>query len=191
MRGPGRRPAEESARPHVSTGVDPAPEEGISLSFEDFYEVEHAGLFGALCLITGNRHEAEELSQEAFLRIWERWNLVQSFANPTGYLYRTAMNGFRMRRRRLKVAARNVLRPGWQRDAYEDAETRFELDAAMLELTPRQRAAIVLTQLLGYSTSEAGETLGVQPATIRKLNSQARERMRGSIDEPSRDRRDG
>jgi DNA-directed RNA polymerase specialized sigma24 family protein len=47
--------------------------------------------------VTGNRHEAEEAMQDAFARIWERWDVVQSFANPTGYLYRAAMNVWRIR----------------------------------------------------------------------------------------------
>jgi DNA-directed RNA polymerase specialized sigma24 family protein len=38
-------------------------------SFEDS---KHARLFGALCLVTGDRHEAEEIMQDAFLRLWER-----------------------------------------------------------------------------------------------------------------------
>jgi DNA-directed RNA polymerase specialized sigma24 family protein len=125
----------------------------LSLSFEDFYEIEHGRLFGALALITGNRHEAEELMQEAFLKLWERWHLVQSLASPTGYLYRTAMNVFRMRRRRALVASRR----------------------------PRQRAAVVLTELLDFSSSEAAGSLGVKPATVRKLAQQGREALRKAL----------
>ena len=44
--------------------------------FEDFFGSEHARLFGALCLVTGDRHEAEEIMQDAFLRLWERWEQV-------------------------------------------------------------------------------------------------------------------
>ncbi len=42
-------------------------------SFEDFYEDTFRRLFTALCLVTGNRHEAEEIVQDAFLRVYERW----------------------------------------------------------------------------------------------------------------------
>ena len=99
----------------------------VSSSFEDFYEIEQRGLFGALCLITGDRQEAEELKQEAFLKVWERWDLVQSLESPTGYLYRTAMNEFRMRRRRFKVAARKMLQARSAGDAFEVAEARREI----------------------------------------------------------------
>jgi DNA-directed RNA polymerase specialized sigma24 family protein len=40
--------------------------------FEEFFGAEHARLFGALCFVTGDRHEAEEIMQDAFLRMWER-----------------------------------------------------------------------------------------------------------------------
>ena len=43
-------------------------------TFDAFYWSVHRPLFGALCVITGNRTDAEDISQEAFLRVWERWN---------------------------------------------------------------------------------------------------------------------
>lgn len=153
----------------------------LSLSFEDFFEVEEAGLFGALCLLTGDRQEAEDLKQEAFLKVWERWNLIQSLANPTGYLYRTAMNAFRMRRRRAKVAARRLFRRPNRNDDLSAAEARHEVDRGLEALTSRQRAAVVLTELLEFSSSEAAEALGVKPATVRKLASQGREVLRRTI----------
>src|SRR6266487_2634197 len=78
-------------------------------SFEGFFERERDGLFGALVMITGNRAEAEEIAQDAFLAIWERWDRVHRLDDPTGYLYRTAMNVFRKRRRRAAVAVRRMV----------------------------------------------------------------------------------
>ena len=61
-------------------------------SFEDFFEAESPALFLRLCLITGNRHEAEEVMQDAFLSLFERWDRVRDMEDPTGYLYRTAFH---------------------------------------------------------------------------------------------------
>ena len=74
--------------------------------FGSFFEEQHTALFRALWLVTRNRHEAEEVMQEAFLRVWERWDHVGSLSDPVGYLYRTAMNVFRSRARRAKAAIR-------------------------------------------------------------------------------------
>jgi DNA-directed RNA polymerase specialized sigma24 family protein len=51
----------------------------------------------------------------------------------------------------------------------------------MSALSPRQRAALVLTELLEFSSDEAGRCMGVAPATVRKLASQARERLRDTM----------
>ena len=52
--------------------------------FEKFYEAEHADLYAALWLVTRNRHEAEEIMQDAFLKVWERWDRVSELDDPTG-----------------------------------------------------------------------------------------------------------
>src|SRR6266508_1739414 len=85
------------------------PVVGGTDEFESFYEGERHRLFGALCLITGDRYEAEELAQDAFIAVWERWDRVRAMDSPTGYLYRTAMNAFRKRRRRAALALRRVV----------------------------------------------------------------------------------
>ena len=59
-----------------------------SRSFEDFFEQTHQRLFGGLCLITGNRHEAEDVMQDAYLQVWERWDRVGAMDEPIGFLFR-------------------------------------------------------------------------------------------------------
>jgi DNA-directed RNA polymerase specialized sigma24 family protein len=49
-------------------------------------------------------------------------------------------------------------------------------------LTPRQRAAIVLTEGLGYSSDEAGSMLGVKGSTVRALHHQARAALKRSTE---------
>ena len=131
----------------MSTGADSDEDRGAS-SFEAFFSAEHAGLFGALYLIAGNRQEAEELMQEAFLKVWERWDRVRAMQDPTGYLYRTAMNEFRMRRRQAVVAARRALGRIPGPNAFDAVDARDALDRALASISSRQRAAIVLTDLL-------------------------------------------
>ena len=50
-------------------------------------------MFRRLCPVTGNRHEAEEVMQDAFLNVFERWDRVRQMDDPTGYL-RIAFNVF-------------------------------------------------------------------------------------------------
>ena len=76
--------------------------------FDTFFEEEHERLFKALYFVTGNRHDAEELMQDAFLKLWERWDETR-ITDPTGYLFRVALNGFRSRHRRAAVALRKAI----------------------------------------------------------------------------------
>jgi hypothetical protein len=75
-----------------SIGVAPTP-----LTFEELFAAEHESLFRALYLITGSTQESEELMQDAFLKVFERWDRVQMMENPGGYLCRVAINGARSR----------------------------------------------------------------------------------------------
>jgi DNA-directed RNA polymerase specialized sigma24 family protein len=76
--------------------------------FEEFFGTEHARLFGALCFITGDRDEAEEIMQDAFLRLRERWDQLR-LDDASAYLFRTAMNVFRNRYRRTTLSLRKTL----------------------------------------------------------------------------------
>jgi RNA polymerase sigma-70 factor, ECF subfamily len=159
---------------HPSTRMDPpatelarAPE--AARSFEGFYEAESATLFRRLCLVTGNRAEAEEIMQDAFLRIWERWDRVQAVGDPTGYLYRTAMNVFRRRYQRTVLALRRAVSVGSAVDEFAAADDRQLVRRVLAELSPKQRAVLVLTEMLGFSAKEAAVALGVSTATVRSL----------------------
>jgi DNA-directed RNA polymerase specialized sigma24 family protein len=81
-----------------------APE--LAGDFEGLVQAEHLRLYGALWLITRDAGETEDVMQEAFLRVWERWDRVGAMDDPAGYLYRTALNVYRQRIRRASVAVR-------------------------------------------------------------------------------------
>ena len=54
-----------------------------ALAFEKFLQDHYEAVYGSLCLITRNRHEAEEIAQDAFLKMWERWNGVVPSTIPS------------------------------------------------------------------------------------------------------------
>ena len=151
-------------------------------AFEDFFRGQTQNLYAHLCLITGNRAEAEELAQDAFLKVWERWDRVADMEEPVGYLYRTAMNLFRKRYRRAVLAVRKTVSADVRRDEFTTAEDQSVVAQALVGLAPRQRAALVLTELIGFSSEEAGRMLGVSPGTVRMLASQGRAAMKQHLE---------
>jgi RNA polymerase sigma factor (sigma-70 family) len=152
-------------------------------SFEDFFEAESPALFRRLCLITGNRHEAEEVMQDAFLSLFELWDRVRAMEDPTGYLYRTAFNAFRKRFRRAALALRQTFGITPAVDEFEAADDRQVISQALGKLSRRKRTALVLTELLGYGSEEAGRMMGVRAVTVRALASQGRAAMRGTMEQ--------
>ena len=91
------------------------------------------------------------------------------------------MNAFRMRYRRAATAARRFARDIARSPELDVFEAKFEIDQGLARLTPRQRAAVVLTELLDMSSVEAGDALGLRSATVRKLAQQGRESLRRAI----------
>ena len=104
-------------------------------SFEDFVVSEQQKLYGALCLLTRDRGQAEDLMQEAFLRLWERWDRVVALDDPAGYLYRTArqpLPGNDCDEPRSRCAARSG---HGHRDGFQDVDQRDEVIRALGRLT--------------------------------------------------------
>jgi len=175
-------------------GVPPEPELAESArvvrigaaDFESFFRAEHAGLFRALCLVTGSRQEAEDVMQVAFLRVFERWDRVAAMDRPDGFLYRVAMNEFRSRYRRSARAAKRAITPGEPDDAYAEIDQRDVVVRALRDLSPQQRAAVVLTTMLGYPSEEAGDLLGLSASSVRTLATRARKNLRASVEEQAR-----
>ena len=149
--------------------------------FEAFFLANHLALYRALWLVTRNRHEAEEVMQDAFVRVWSKWAKVASVPDPQGYLYRTAMNVFRSRVRRAKVAVRKATRTLPPDDLLAAVEERDAVIRALAPLTPRQRAAVVLTDVLGFDSEHAAEALGVRPSTVRVLAARGRQALRDAM----------
>src|SRR5690625_4189274 len=164
-----------------------AAAESVSVpAFDAFYVANERRLFRALYVATGDRHEAEDVMQTAFVKVWERWGRVGRLDDPTGYLFRTAFNAHRSRARRAVRSARKLLDMVTDLSPpvtpHEVAETRDRAGRALGALTPRQRQAVVLTAMLGFSAVDAAEVMKVQPATVRVLVSQARAVLLGPDD---------
>lgn len=92
------------------------------------------------------------------------------------------MNAFRKRTRRAPLAVRRVVGLTPPRDELAAADARRMVMLGLAALTPRQRAALILTDLLEYSSEEAGELLGVRAGTVRALAHQGRAAMRKTME---------
>jgi len=85
-----------------------------------------------------------------------------------------------MRARRARTAARHLTTVGTTPDPFDDVDLKEDLRRLLLQLTPRQRAAVVLTDVYGYSSEQAGQMMGIRPTTVRVLASQGRAALRAT-----------
>lgn len=150
----------------------------VEPTFDDFFRAHRDRLFSALWLVGRDRHEAEEVAQEAFLKVWERWDRVRRLDDPAGYLYRTGLNLFRNRRRGVALALRRTVRAAPAADPIEAVDDRDAVVRALGALTPRERAALVLVDLLDMTSEEAARALGVRASTVRVLAARGRAALR-------------
>ena len=145
----------------VNETATPAP------PFEDFFEQERDSLYRALWLVTRDRFEAEELTQEAFVRVLERWERISTMENPRAYLFQTAMNAFRTSYGRAVLAVKRTMNAPPADDSIWEVDERDAAVRALASLSPRQRASVVLTDMLGFGSDEAAHMLGIRASTLR------------------------
>jgi RNA polymerase sigma factor (sigma-70 family) len=127
------------------------------------YDQEHAAMLRLACLLVGSRAVAEEVVQDAFLAVSERWSAID---NPGGYLRTAVVN-----RCRSAVRRRATERQYASFDtATVDAPTELvELRAALAALSERARTVVVLRYFADLPDSDIAATLGCRVATVRSI----------------------
>jgi RNA polymerase sigma-70 factor (sigma-E family) len=160
-------------------GVASVPASRLAILYE-----RHVGRAVALAtLLTGDRHVAQDIAQDAFLRAAGRFRHLRD-PNAFGpYLRTTVVNLCHARARRLE-RERSFLRRRPERDAVEpdtSAEDRDEVWAAVRRLPYRQRVVVVLRYWDDLSEAQIGEVLRCSPRAVNALLSRARATLRDSI----------
>ncbi len=152
-----------------------APVKPLAVTFESLYASEYRPLVRVAFVMLGGSNRAEEVVQDAFGRVYERWS---SLDNPGGYLRTCVVNGCRdvLRRQRLAVWKRPDPSPVF-------VELGFDhLADALTRLSPRQRAAVVLRYYADLPEAEIAEALGVRPGTVKSLLHRGLAQLREEIE---------
>jgi RNA polymerase sigma-70 factor (sigma-E family) len=142
----------------------------------------HSQAAGRLAyLLTGDRAQAEDLVQDAFVRLAGRFLDMRDPEGFAHYLRRTIVNLANSHFRRRKVERAYLEREAGRAHGVtveHDHATRDELWGALGRLADRQRAAIVLRFYEDLSESETAEVLGCRPGTVKSLVSRGLEALR-------------
>ncbi|MGH8960072.1 MAG: RNA polymerase sigma factor [Jatrophihabitantaceae bacterium] len=143
------------------------------LDFDAFYLSSRDRLALQVAGFTGDAAEALDHVQEAFIQAWARWDKVSGYDDPEAWVRRVACNRAVSRWRR---ARRVVLRATQDEQLHLDPEQHAVIEALAL-LGPREREAIVLHHLVGYSVEEVAEQLRVPSGTVKSWLSRGRARL--------------
>jgi len=149
--------------------------------FRAFVAARSAALARTAYLLTGDRHLAEDLLQEALSRVADRWERLASAGNPEPYvrrvLYTCAVDGWRRKRMAqvLDGVPRELAGPG---DDAEAVARRVVLRDALARLTPRQRAVLVLRFYEDRTEAQTADVLGCSVSTVKSQTRHALGRLR-------------
>ena len=152
---------------------------------------EHAdGVYRLAYRLSGNQHDAEDLTQETFMRVFRSLNKYQA-GTFEGWLHRITTNLFLdMVRHRSKIRM-EALPEDYERvpgtdmtpeQAYSVANLDPALQSALDNLAPDFRVAVVLCDVVGMSYDEIAETLGVKMGTVRSRIHRGRSQLRAALE---------
>ncbi len=136
-------------------------------------------------LLTGDRTLAEDLVQDAFVRVLGRFHDLRNRDAFWWYLRRTVVNLARsqFRRRRVERAWLERQWPAEHASLQGDLPERDRLQRALMTLRPEQRAAIVLRFYEDLSEADTAQALGVAVGTVKSMVSRGMERLRVELPE--------
>jgi RNA polymerase sigma factor (sigma-70 family) len=179
----------------MSTTPAPTAESVQDLTWQNIVEQHASRVYRLAYHLTGNQHDAEDLTQDVFVRVF---NSLSQYKPGTfeGWLHRITTNLFLdsvRRKQRIDFMADDDAgvatsdsfdrdeRSGQPEDAFDMSHLGADIIEALADLPPEYRAAVVLSDIEGLSYEEIATTLGIKLGTVRSRLSRARARLRESL----------
>jgi RNA polymerase sigma factor (sigma-70 family) len=160
-------------------------------TWEQIVREHSARVYRLAYRLTGNQHDAEDLTQDVFVRVFRS---LSGFTPGTfeGWLHRITTNLFLDQVRRKKRIRMDPIGDDADRYAaagelqnpergFEHANLDRDVQRALDELSPGYRAAVVLCDIEGLSYEEIAVTLGIKLGTVRSRIHRARAQLRRSL----------
>ncbi|MDP9185523.1 MAG: RNA polymerase sigma factor [Actinomycetota bacterium] len=144
------------------------------LEYSWFFRIEFPSVLRTVFLILRDRGRAEEIAQDAFMQLYVHWRKVSAYERPEAWVRRIAI------RMAVRQQKRDRLRTLLEHAAAEPPRDRaagLDLGEAMRDLTPTQKAVVVLYYYEDRPTAEIVEILGMSQSTVRVHLSRARRHL--------------
>lgn len=169
----------------------PAPADWTPPSWDDVVREHSARVYRLAYRLTGNQHDAEDLTQDVFIRVFRS---LSTYTPGTfeGWLHRITTNLFLdMVRRRQRIRFDALADDAAERLSGREPTPDRQLDDQLLDsdvqtaldaLPPDFRAAVVLCDIEGLSYEEIAATLGVKLGTVRSRIHRGRAQLRAALE---------
>jgi RNA polymerase sigma-70 factor, ECF subfamily len=160
---------------------------GEAQAFERLYRVHVDRVFSLCVRMCGDRTIAEELTQDCFVRAWERLSSFRGESAFGTWLYRLAVNVVLNARKTAGRARKRFVdegddEPSGERASYANPGTILDLEAAVAGLPPGARRVFVLHDVQGYRHEEIAEMLGITSGGSKAQLHRARLLLRGALE---------
>jgi RNA polymerase sigma factor (sigma-70 family) len=176
----------EEGQPESAAAVDWTPP-----SWDDVVRDHSARVYRLAYRLTGNSHDAEDLTQEVFVRVFRS---LPSYTPGTfeGWLHRITTNLFLdMARRKQRIRFEGLGEETAARlgdggpspaQAFDDRHLDSDIQDALKALAPEYRAAVILCDIEGLSYEEIADTLGIKLGTVRSRIHRGRAQLRAALE---------
>jgi RNA polymerase sigma-70 factor (ECF subfamily) len=158
--------------------------EGDHVSFEIAFKLWHKKVFAFFFKKTASEDQAQELTQLAFIKLWNFRHTLSDEHEFDLQLFRIAKTTLLDYFKKMACEERNLRRyydeAGEEKAAHSDVfEARQELELALSVLPPTRKKVFLLSRLHGYSYKEISEQLSISPRTVEKHISLAIKQLSG------------
>lgn len=148
---------------------------GDEAAYSSFVKGRARYYYNVAYRVTLNRQAAEDVVQNAFIKLWEKRSSIQADGNLVAWLYRVVVNLAIDDKRRLKFSELHENFEGTDGAAEEEQkDITNKINKTLATLPPRQRAAVMMVYYDGIPQKEAAETMGINLKALESLLSRAK-----------------
>ncbi len=165
----------------AGAGVTSSPRaRRVDARFQRFYERHFLATARLARLLTGDEHVAEDVAQDAFIRVYRyAADAERRIDNPAALLRTTTVNLCRSWHRSEHRSQLRMVRHGPSADQLTEHER--ELDDSLRRLPYEQRAVVVLRYWIGLTEAEIADTLDCRPGTVKSRHARALRTLRKEL----------
>jgi RNA polymerase sigma-70 factor, ECF subfamily len=160
---------------------------GDNDAFDELMRRHEDKIFALASRMTGNRHDALDATQEAFISAFKNAARFKGNSAFSTWLYRIAINACTdlLRRKQRQIPTEDVELAGRLTATTDDIAERVDIHRALADLGAEHREAVVMHDLGGFPYEDIAALTGVQLGTVKSRISRGRKKLAETLEQPT------